>query len=189
MGSVRATGVGRVEEMSPTPANPAAIDLDEIKGEMSFLEGNQFRDALALLNTLIAAVEALQDICASLEIDLKNSGSDNDDLRLEKEAAEAREVALARVLEVIWQLIEDAEFDDINDDDDLVVITIQAPQARHIRTALAATSEDVIERARAIKIVTAAAKRYLDDDYEYYDIKELNDALVTLGVTALGKEG
>ena len=39
-------------------------------------------------------------------------------------------------LERVWDQIVAAEFDDINDDDDLVLVTITAPQARAIRSAL-----------------------------------------------------
>ena len=36
----------------------------------------------------------------------------------------------------LWHMIENAEFDNIDDDDDLVVITVEATQARDIRDAL-----------------------------------------------------
>ncbi len=51
------------------------------------------------------------------------------------ERARARDDAVIELL-AIRHLIEGAEFEDISDDDDLVVVTIEAPQARRINTAL-----------------------------------------------------
>jgi len=94
------------------------------------------------------AVEALQDICAGHEIDLKNSGSDNDDLRLEKEATEAREVELAGALEQVRQC---CLFSD--DDAGPIGVTtdphIDEQLFKDICTALATTPAEALERASA----------------------------------------
>ncbi|KKL13516.1 hypothetical protein LCGC14_2524970 [marine sediment metagenome] len=97
---------------------------------------------------IATAVEALQDICAGHEIDLKNSGSDNDDLRLEKEATEARVVELAGALEQVRQC---CLFSD--DDAGPIGVTtdphIDEQLFKDICTALATTPAEALERASA----------------------------------------
>lgn len=148
-----------------TPAGPAAIDKLKAKikrdGEGQF--GPSTIDVEQVCELYEIAVEALQDTCAGLEIDLRNSGHDNDDLRLGKEAAEAREVALAGVLEDCAELVnlwaskagcgtEDAALkSDAEDFGSLSAL-------RRARTVLAATPEDVMERARTLKEVAGYAR-------------------------------
>ncbi len=61
-------------------------------------------------------------------------------------------------LEKVWSQIEGAKFENIEDDDDLVVITIEAKQARSIRAALASQPvvSDPIVLAEIERIITAA---------------------------------
>ncbi len=65
--------------------------------------------------------DKLQDFCETL-------AAERDWLRLE--------------LHQLWTQIEGAEFEDIEDDEDLVLITVTAPQARRIRAALSQANED-----------------------------------------------
>ena len=121
-----------------TPADPAAIlTVDDLLPKLrlnvcTLVEAGQ----------IAAAIEALQDTCAGLEIDLKNSGHDNDNLRLEKEAAEARVAALAGVLSELlrWHRGQEPS-------------TNEPPGALigDGYSVLAATPADVIERARAVE--------------------------------------
>ena len=54
---------------------------------------------------------------------------------------EAKIAAAVKALETIDNQIDDAEFEDINDDDDLVVITVTAEQARSIKATLSSLKE------------------------------------------------
>ena len=89
---------------------------------------------------IATAVEALQDICAGHEIDLKNSGSDNDDLRLEKEAAEARVLGL----ETAWAFVENMEGQDEMTDALFAEKTLALAHE-----VLATTPAEALERASA----------------------------------------
>lgn len=48
---------------------------------------------------------------------------------------------LTAVVQRVWDQIEAAEFENIDDDSDCVLITVSAQQAREIRAALAAVGE------------------------------------------------
>lgn len=66
----------------------------------------------------------------------------------------------------IWTQIEDAEFENIDDDDDLVVITITAPQARAIRAALRSPASEA-------KPVAWRVRHKADDTSALFDGSEL----------------
>ncbi len=64
--------------MTPTPTDPAEIDLEEIAHR--YLNASTAGQA-GMVNHLIAAVEALRDEVGGLNIDLVNAGNDNEELR------------------------------------------------------------------------------------------------------------
>ncbi len=149
-----------------TPADPAAIDLEELQARRKPFDGQL---SVADTDRLIAAVEALRKRVAELEDKLvveramvaMHKAAEDRAVHF-SEAAEARVVELAGGLEVVWHLIEGAEFDDINDDDDLVAGTIQAPQASPIRTLLAGASAQALERANLGKALITASDAVID---------------------------
>ena len=169
-------GIMARDTPAQAPAGHAAIDLDAMQERWEWIVPTSPKGLVDLKQdglTLIAAVKALRERVAELKVE-KQGGWEC--LIKRAEAAEARVAELAGALEKIvqWQR-EKCETANAE-----ILFMLLDNKVDIARAALAATPEEVMKRAKAIKIVAATARRYADDDYSHYDIKELEDALDAL---------
>jgi hypothetical protein len=145
-----------------TPDDPTAINLEPIKARLK-MEPDLRLHGPGLL-ALIAAVEALREKVASQETRhglykhvaksvrgaLDGEHTQRDILRIfdeqiaGREAAEAREAALAKLIQVILDVAADA--------------TVLDAWRKEARAALAATPEQALKRARAVQKVAGYAR-------------------------------